>query len=154
MEIQTKLQAVMSISMGVQQTLGAAVKISTMFHALKASALAAVNAEMAKNTAATAAQTAAQSVETAATVAQTGATWGFVTALKAVKLAIKSIPVIGWVLAAISAVVAAATYIYNKMTELTDEEKTMKKVAEDNARAQEALRNEYANSDKEIAKIS
>lgn len=152
MEIQTKLQAVMSISMGVQQTLGAAVKISTMWDALKASALAAVNAEQAKNTAATAAQTAAQSVETAATVAQTGATWGFVTALKAVKLAIKSIPVIGWVLAAISAVVAAATYIYNKMTELTDEEKTMKKVAEDNARAQEALRNEYANSDKEIAK--
>jgi hypothetical protein len=152
MEIQTKLQAVMSISMGVQQTLGAAVKISTMFDALKASALAAVNAELAKNTAATAAQTATQSVETAATVAQTGATWGFVTALKAVKLAIKSIPVIGWVLAAISAVVAAATYIYNKMTELTDEEKTMKKVAEDNARAQEALRNEYANSDKEIAK--
>lgn len=152
MEIQTKLQAVMSISVGVQQTLGAAVKIATMFDALKASALAAVNAEMAKNTAATAAQTAAQSVETAATVAQTGATWGFVTALKAVKLAIKSIPVIGWVLAAISAVVAAATYIYNKMTELTDEEKTMKKVAEDNARAQEALRNEYANSDKEIAK--
>lgn len=152
MEIQTKLQAVMSISMGVQQTLGAAVKISTMFDALKASALAAVNAELAKNTAATAAQTATQSVETAATVAQTGATWGFVTALKAVKLAIKSIPVIGWVLAAISAVVAAATYIYNKMTELTDEEKTMKKVAEDNARAQESLRNEYANSDKEIAK--
>lgn len=152
MEIQTRMQAVMSISMGVEQTLGAAVKISTMFHALKASALAAVNAELAKNTAATAAQTATQSVETAATVAQTGATWGFVTALKAVKLAIKSIPVIGWVLAAISAVVGAATYIYNKMTELTDEEKTMKKVAEDNARAQEALRSEYANSDKEIAK--
>lgn len=152
MEIQTKLQAVMSISMGVQQTIGVAVKISTMWDALKASALAAVNAETAKNTAATTAQTAAQSVETAATVAQTGATWGFVTALKAAKLAIKSFPVIGWVLAAISAVVAAATYIYNKMTELTDEEKTMKKVAEDNARAQEALRSEYANSDKEIAK--
>lgn len=152
MEIQTKLQAVMSISMGVQQMLGAAVKISVMWDALKASALAAVNAEMAKNTAATAAQTAAQSVQTVATVAQTGATWGFVTALKAVSLAIKSIPVIGWILAAISAVVAAATYIYNKLTELTDEEKTMKKVAEDNVRAQEALRNEYANSDKEIAK--
>ena len=152
MEIQTKLQAIMSISMGVQQMLGAAVKISTMWDALKASALAAVNAELAKNTAATAAQTATQSVETAATVAQTGATWGFVTALKAVKLAIKSIPVIGGVLAAISAVVDAATYIYNKMTELTDKEKTMKKVAEDNARAQEALRSEYANSDKEIAK--
>lgn len=152
MEIQTKLQAVMSISMGVQQMLGAAVKISTMWDALKASALAAVNAEMAKNTVATGAQAAAQLVQTAATVAQTGASWGLVTALKAVSLAIKSIPIIGWVLAAISAVVAAATYIYKKMTELTDEEKIMKKVAEDNAKAQEALRNEYANSDKEIAK--
>lgn len=152
MEIQTKLQAVMSISMGVQQMLGAAVKISTMWDALKASALAAVNAEMAKNTAATAAQTAAQSVETAATVAQTGATWGFVTALKAVKLAIKSIPVIGWVLAAISAVVGAATYIYNKMTELTDEEKRQKLYAEELDESHKKLNQSYDSEMKTLGK--
>lgn len=152
MEIQTRMQAVMSISMGVEQTLGAAVKISTMFHALKASALAAVNAEMAKNTAATAAQTAAQSVETAATVAQTGATWGFVTALKAVKLAIKSIPVIGWVLAAISAVVGAATYIYNKMTELTDEEKRQKLYAEELDESHKKLNQSYDSEMKTLGK--
>lgn len=152
MEIQTKLQAVMSISMGVQQTLGAAVKISTMWDALKASALAAVNAELAKNTAATAAQTAAQSVETAATVAQTGATWGFVTALKAVKLAIKSIPVIGWVLAAISAVVGAATYIYNKMTELTDEEKRQKLYAEELDESHKKLNQSYDSEMKTLGK--
>ncbi len=152
MEIQTKLQAVMSISMGVQQTLGAAVKISTMWDALKASALAAVNAELAKNTAATAAQTATQSVETAATVAQTGATWGFVTALKAVKLAIKSIPVIGWVLAAISAVVGAATYIYNKMTELTDEEKRQKLYAEELDESHKKLNQSYDSEMKTLGK--
>lgn len=152
MEIQTKLQAVMSISMGVQQTLGVAVKISTMFDALKASALAAVNAELAKNTAATAAQTATQSVETAATVAQTGATWGFVTALKAVKLAIKSIPVIGWVLAAISAVVGAATYIYNKMTELTDEEKRQKLYAEELDESHKKLNQSYDSEMKTLGK--
>jgi hypothetical protein len=151
-EIQTKMQAVMSISMGVQQTLGVAVKISTMFYALKASALAAVNAELAKNTAATAAQTAAQSVETAATVAQTGATWGFVTALKAVKLAIKSIPVIGWVLAAISAVVGAATYIYNKMTELTDEEKRQKSYAEELNESHKKLNQSYDSEMKTLGK--
>lgn len=152
MEIQTKMQAVMSISMGVQQTLGVAVKISTMFDALKASALAAVNAELAKNTAATAAQTATQSVETAATVAQTGATWGFVTALKAVKLAIKSIPVIGWVLAAISAVVGAATYIYNKMTELTDEEKRQKLYAEELDESHKKLNQSYDSEMKTLGK--
>lgn len=152
MEIQTKMQAVMSISMGVQQTLGVAVKISTMFDALKASALAAVNAELAKNTAATAAQTATQSVETAATVAQTGATWGFVTALKAVKLAIKSIPVIGWVLAAISAVVGAATYIYNKMTELTDEEQRQKLYAEELDESHKKLNQSYDSEMKTLGK--
>ena len=152
MEIQTKMQAVMSISMGVQQTLGVAVKISTMFDALKASALAAVNAELAKNTAATAAQTATQSVETAATVAQTGATWGFVTALKAVKLAIKSIPVIGWVLAAISAVVGAVTYIYNKMTELTDEEKRQKLYAEELDEFHKKLNQSYDSEMKTLGK--
>lgn len=152
MEIQTKMQAVMSISMGVQQTLGVAVKISTMFDALKASALAAVNAELAKNTAATAAQTATQSVETAATVAQTGATWGFVTALKAVKLAIKSIPVIGWVLTAISAVVGAATYIYNKMTELTDEEQRQKLYAEELDESHKKLNQSYDSEMKTLGK--
>lgn len=152
MEIQTKMQAVMSISMGVQQTLGVAVKISTMFDALKASALAAVNAELAKNTAATAAQTATQSVETAATVAQTGATWGFVTALKAVKLAIKSIPVIGWVLVAISAVIGAATYIYNKMTELTDEEKRQKLYAEELDESHKKLNQSYDSEMKTLGK--
>lgn len=152
MEIQTKLQAVMSVSMGIQQMLGAAVKISTMWDALKASALAAVNAEIAKNTIETGAQTTAQTVETAATVAQTGASWGLVTALKAVGLAIKSIPVIGWVLAAISAVVGVATLIYKKMTALTDSEKQAQKVAEEAAKSQEQLRNEYTNSEKEIAK--
>lgn len=152
MEIQTKMQAIMSISMGVQQTLGVAVKISAMFDALKASALAAVNAEMAKNTAATAAQTAAQSVQTAATVAQTGATWGFVTALKAVKLAIKSIPVIGWILAAITFVLAVAERIYDKMTELTNEEKRQKIYAEELDEAHKKLKLSYDSELKTLGK--
>ncbi len=129
-EVQKNLQSVMAISLGVQQMMNAATQISTAFNALKATALQAVAAEEAKAAGAEAVRTGVQAAETVGTTAATAASWSLATAVKAVSLAIKNIPVIGWILAAIGALVSLTVALYNWCTKLSDAELDAKKVNE------------------------
>ena len=144
-KIMTKVQSVMAIAMGMQtvaQTLNkdSAFQLVTLnglkewWAGIVAKATAAETAEtaaMVANTAAQQAQAAAtaqntvvQGANTVATGAQTAAaTAGSVAnftlagAFRAVGLAIKSIPVFGWVLAGVSALIALASHFSRKARE-------------------------------------
>ena len=126
------------------------------------------------NTVAEQANTAAKSGNAAATVAATAATGGLaagegvatatsftlVGALKAVGLAIKSIPVIGWILAAISALGALTVLVYKHLTaekELTEEQRLRKEIEAEAANArQKALEDtakEFMVLDRNVKKI-
>ena len=143
--VMTKVQSVMAIAMGMQsvaQTLNkdSAFRLVTL-NGLKewwAGIVAKSTAAEVAETTATVANTAARQAQTAATVqgtvaqganavvqgAQTtAATAGTVAnltlagAFRAVGLAIKSIPVFGWLIAGLSAIVAIATHFANKADE-------------------------------------
>lgn len=144
-KIMTKVQSVMAIAMGMQtvaQTLNkdSAFQLVTLnglkewWAGIVAKATAAETAETAAMVANTAAQqaqvtatvqsTAAQGGNAVATGAQTAAaTAGAVAnftlagAFRAVGLAIKSIPVFGWILAGISALIAVVSHFNNKAKE-------------------------------------
>lgn len=118
-----KLQSIMSITMGLQSMsmmlnknsavqLNIIGRLTTWWAACKAKAAASTTAETAAITANTAAQTAAATATTAEATATAGATAANVThaaSWRAVGIAIKSVPVFGWILAAITAVIAAVT---------------------------------------------
>lgn len=111
-QVQAKLQSVMSISLGIQQLMSLTYQDSAV--RLKALAMwkrlvvAATGEEAAANTAAAASTGALAASESAAT----GATITFSGAMRALGVAIKSVPILGWV-AAIGggAVVAISKYI-------------------------------------------
>lgn len=126
------------------------------------------------NTKAEQVNTSAKSGNTAATVAATAATGGLAAgegvatatsftlagALKAVGLAIKSIPVIGWILAAISALGALTVLVYKHLTaekELTEEQRLRKEIEAEAANArQKALEDtakEFMVLDRNVKKI-
>ena len=69
--------------------------------------------------------TAATAGNTAATTAGTVATKGLAGGFKAVGLAIKSIPGIGWLVAGITAVVAAFTLLNKKQKEAREEQEKL-----------------------------
>lgn len=127
--IQKNLQAIMSVSMGVQQLMNAATQISVKWEALKASALAAVAASAEGATAAEGGKAAADVANTGTAAAATSANWTLAAAFKAVGLAIKSIPVIGWIIAGITALVAGAVALYKWVTKLTPAEKANQEAA-------------------------
>lgn len=128
--VQKNLQAVMAISMGVQQMLNAATQIGTAWSALKATAVQAVAAAEAKAAGTEAVRTGVQAAETVGTTAATAASWSLATAVKAVSLAIKNIPVIGWILAAVGALISLTVALYNWCTKLSEEEEDARKVNE------------------------
>ena len=128
--VQKNLQAVMAISMGVQQMLNAATQIGTAWSALKATAVQAVAAAEAKAAGAEAVRTGVQAAETVGTTAATAASWSLATAVKAVSLAIKNVPVIGWILAAVGALISLTVALYNWCTKLSEEEEDARKVNE------------------------
>lgn len=136
MEVQKNLQAVMSISMGVQQMMNAATQISVKWNALKATALQAVTAAEAGSAAGATASAAANTANTGAAVASTAANWTLATSFRAVGVAIKSIPLIGWALAAIAAVVAAVTAVVRGVQKAAAESK---EIREAEKREQERL---------------
>lgn len=126
------------------------------------------------NTVAEQANTAAKSGNAAATVAATAATGGLaagegvatatsftlVGALKAVGLAIKSIPVIGWIFTAISLLGALTVLVYKHLTaekELTEEQRLRKEIEAEAANArQKALEDtakEFMVLDRNVKKI-
>lgn len=144
-KVMTKVQSVMAIAMGMQsvaQTLNkdSAFQLVTLnglkewWAGIVAKAIVAETAETAATvanttaqqaqTAATTQNTVAQGANTVATGAQTAAaTAGTVAnftlagAFRAVGLAIKSIPVFGWILAGISALIALVAHFSNKARE-------------------------------------
>lgn len=119
-----KLQAIMSITMGLQSMsmmlnknsavqLNIIGRLTTWWAGCKAKAAAATTAEttaVVTNTGAQAAQTAVVEAGTTANVAH-AASW------KAVGIAIKSVPVFGWIVAAISAIIAAIAILTKKSEE-------------------------------------
>ena len=148
--VQKDLQAVMSISLGVQQMLTAATQISVKWDALKAAALAAVSAAETKSAAGATASAAANAVNTGAAVANTAANWTLAASFRAIGAAIKSIPIVGWALAAIAAVVAAATAVTTAVKKAaaqsqevreTEKREQQRLAAEQKALADEARKN-------------
>lgn len=118
----------------------------------EAAAVAANTAATTANTAATTAQTAAdvaqatastgaaaaEGAQTAATITQAGAAaagtaanWSLAAAFRAVGAAIKSIPVIGWILAGVSALIG----VISALTGETEEEKEAREAANEAAKA-------------------
>lgn len=128
-EVQKNLQSVMSISMGVQQLMSAATQISVKWDTLKASALAAVTASTESATVAEGGKAVTDEVGTATAITATAANWTLATAIKAVSAAIKQIPVLGWIIAAVAALVAGAVALYNWITKLTPEQEAARDAA-------------------------
>jgi hypothetical protein len=159
-----KVQAVMSISMGIQQTLNALNKDSAFrlgvigrlekaWAAAKAQAAAettkqvvaetAENAQKAQasalNTSAAASQTALNTSVEAGTAANTAHAFSW----RAVGIAIKSVPMFGWVITALTALAAAVALFAKRAKEASLEKKLMseaiKSVANDIAKEQTQL---------------
>lgn len=122
--VMTKVQSVMAIAMGMQsvaQTLNkdSAFRLVTL-NGLKewwAGIVAKSTAAEVAETAATVANTAAHQAQTAAATAGTAANLTLAGAFRAVGLAVKSIPVFGWLITGLSAIVAIATHFANKADE-------------------------------------
>lgn len=151
-KIMTKVQSLMAITLGLQQ-LSATLdkdssfrmvtmnKLKEIWNSLTGKSVVAQTAETVAekanstaketNAAATVGATAAQTAETAAAGAGTVANWSLAAAFRAVGTAIKSIPVFGWVIAGISAIVAAVTLFSSSEDENTDAIKKNKKALED-----------------------
>ena len=106
-----KMTSLMSILQGVQAVSKALNKDSALMTALRAKSEKSLNKELVKTTQAETEGTAATATFTAA---EGAATTGAITlkgAVKAVGTAIKSVPVIGWILAAISAIITLISLI-------------------------------------------
>ena len=147
--VMAKVQAIMAITMGMQQVSQALNKDSAFqlvtLNKLKtwwtkitraaagaevaeAAAKRAVATSSAQATTAEAADTAAKGLNTVAAGGATAANLTLAGAIRAVGLAIKSIPVFGWILAGISALITAGTLLYRKFT---SERKAMQKANEE-----------------------
>lgn len=151
-KIMTKVQSLMAITIGLQQISQTLNKDSAFmlvtvnglkkwWNEITGKSVVVQTAEAVATKAATAAKkgqtgeivkgTAATAGNTAATTAGTVATKGLAGGFKAVGLAIKSIPGIGWLVAGITAVVAAFTLLNKKQKEAREEqEKFTNSVAE------------------------
>lgn len=123
-KIMLRVQSLMSITMGLQQVANTLNKDSYFSVVILSKIRAKYNAELAKSTGALGAATAAQTAENVAAAAGTVANTGLAGAFKMVGAAIKSIPVFGWIAAAIGAIVAVAAKFISKAKEA-------KKVTED-----------------------
>ncbi|WP_455994809.1 hypothetical protein [Porphyromonas endodontalis] len=147
--VMAKVQAIMAITMGMQQVSQALNKDSAFqlvtLNKLKtwwakitraaagaevaeAAAKRAVATSSAQATTAESADTAAKGLNTVAAGGATAANLTLAGAIRAVGLAIKSIPVFGWILAGISALITAGTLLYRKFT---SERKAMQKANEE-----------------------
>lgn len=151
-KIMTKVQSLMAITIGLQQISQTLNKNSAFmlvtvnglkkwWNEITGKSVVVQTAEAVATKAATAAKkgqtgeivkgTAATAGNTAATTAGTVATKGLAGGFKAVGLAIKSIPGIGWLVAGITAVIAAFTLLNKKQKEAREEqEKFTNSVAE------------------------
>lgn len=130
-KVMTKVQGVMAITMGLQsvaQTLNkdSAFQLVTLnglktwWAGIVAKATTAEVAEtiaLQQNTTAQVGNATAQATQTASATAGTIANLGLAGAFRAVGLAIKSIPVFGWIIAGITALASAVSYFVSKANE-------------------------------------
>lgn len=93
---------------------------------------------------------AAQSAETSAALTGAGANFTLAGAFRAVGVAIKSIPVFGWIVAAITAIIGAVAYFSNKANEA---EEAMKKVGESVREAEAQAAQTYAQEELQLNQL-
>jgi len=129
-----KVQSLMSITMGLQQVANTLNKDSYFSVVILSKIRAAYNAELAKSTGALAATTAAQTAENVSAVAGTAANTGLAASFRAVGAAIKSIPVFGWIAAAIGAIIAVAAKFIKKSQEARAEIKKQREAVAEAAK--------------------
>ena len=137
-KVMTKVQSVMAITMGMQQvaqtlnkdsafrlvTLNnlkkwwtGIVKAATVAETEEAVAAEANTIAQQHNAVASGANATAQGVQTASAVAGTAANFTLAGAFRAVGVAISSIPGVGWLLAALTAIAGTVSYFVNKANE-------------------------------------
>lgn len=122
--IMVKVQSLMAITVGLQQVQATLDKDSAFrlvtLNGLKewwAKVVKEATAAEVKNTAATNANAAAQNAQTGAATAGAVANKGLAASFRMVGVAIKNIPVLGWIVAAISAIVAVTAHFISKSRE-------------------------------------
>ena len=148
-----RLQSVMSITMGLQQVLntlnkdsafrlGVLGKLQEWWTSCKAKAAVATTAE----TGAVVANTTAQVAQTTAIEAGTVANTAHAFSWKAVAIAIKSVPVFGWIVTGITALIGLVTLFTRKSKEEREELEKQKKALEELKKTQEEFRSSYAST--------
>lgn len=156
-KIQAKLNSIMAITMGLQsinQTLnknsafqvGIVGQMTEWWARCKAKAAAATTADTAAitaNTAATTAATAATSAGAAVTEAATAANTAHAFSWKAVGIAIKSVPIWGWIIAGLTALVGIIVAVTGGLNKLTEGQKAMR----------EAMKKAYPEIQKERSEL-
>lgn len=122
--IMVKVQSLMAITVGLQQVQATLDKDSAFrlvtLNGLKewwAKVVKEATAAEVKNAAATKANAAAQNAQTGAATAGAAANKGLAASFRMVGVAIKNIPVLGWIVAAISAIVAVTAHFISKSRE-------------------------------------
>lgn len=141
-----KIQAVQAILNSLNTIANALNKNSALMTALRAKSEKSLNQELAKTTQAEVQGTAAT---TAFTAAEGAATTGAITlkgAVKAVGTAIKSVPVIGWILAAISAIITLISLI----SDANDEEERGNELLEERKKKLEEVEKAHRDNIKAI----
>ena len=141
-----KVQSLMSITMGLQQVANTLNKDSYFSVVILSNIRAKYNAELAKSTGALATTATAQTAENAAAIAGTAANTGLAASFRAVGAAIKSIPVFGWIAAAIGAIIAVAAKFIKKSQEARAELKKQREAVAETARDNVAKITELSNA--------
>lgn len=134
-----RMTSLMGILNGLNSVAKALNKDSALMTALNAKAHKNLNTEITKTNAA---EKTGVGAMTAYTTAEGAATTGAVTlkgAVKAVGTAIKSVPVVGWILAAVSALVTLIGYI----SDANDEEERGNEILEERKRKQQEINDNY-----------
>lgn len=148
-----KLQAIMSITMGLQSMsmmlnknsavqLNIIGRLTEWWAACKAKAAAATTTE----TAAVITNTGAQSAQTAVVEAGTVANTAHAFSWKAVGIAIKSVPVFGWIITGITALIGVISIFTRKTEEEIEAEKRLQKQQEEHRQRMESYRSSYAST--------
>ena len=149
-KIMLKVQSLMSITMGLQQ-LSKALDKDSAFMLVTVNGLKRIwntltgqsNVVLAANTAATTTNTVATTAQATAAGAGTVANWSLAASFRAIGAAIKSIPVFGWIAAAIGALIALVSSFSDEEDENTEELKKNKKALDENGESLSAVQRVY-----------
>lgn len=132
-KIMLRVQSLMGITMGLQQVANTLNKDSYFSVVILQKIREKYNAEMAKSPAVIGAATVAQTAQTAAATAGTVANTGLAGAFRMVGAAIKSVPVFGWIAAAVAALVGVISKFVSKAKEARKATEELQKSVASNA---------------------